>query len=326
MLLDVDLSQVQIPEKLQPDSLRAAQEAAVELLKTDPATFWHNLGEQALHFGLKVLAAIAIYIVGAWIIGRIKKMMQRSFARRKVEPTIASFTTSLVSIVLTTLLIVMTVSALGVNTTSLAALLAAGGMAIGMALSGTVQNFAGGIMLLVFKPFQAGDYIKACGYEGTVKEVTIVSTKILTIDNRVVVLPNGTLSNGTIENFSAQPTRRVDIEVCVGYGTEVEACVAAIQKILSEDNRILTSATNQPAARPVGAVNIAGQPVPDPFVALHHLNANDIAFTIRAWVLSADYWPVYYDLQRRFYTELPKQGFGFAYPHCDVTILNAPQS
>lgn len=319
MFFQVDLTQV--PENLQPDSLRKAHEAAVELLKNDPATFWHNIEQSAIQFGLKVLAAILIYIVGAWLIGRVKKMLERMFRRKNTERTMASFVSSLVSIVLTVLLIVITVSTLGVDTTSIAALLAAGGMAIGMALSGTVQNFAGGIMILAFKPFKAGDFIDACGYKGTVMEVTIVSTKILTVDNRVVVLPNGTLSNGTVDNYSAQPLRRVDMEVSVGYGTDAEACEAAIKKILLEDKRILTSADERPATRGVASVNTKDLPIPDPFVALLRLNANDITFVVRSWVKSEDYWGVYFDLQKRFYTDLPKQGFAFAYPHCDVTIL-----
>ncbi len=319
MFLDVDLSTID-QEKL--DSLRVVQQEAVELLKTDPNAFWHSLGQSALNFGLKVLAALIIYIVGAWVIKRVKKAMERSFKRRKTEPTIASFTSSLVSITLTVLLIVITVSTLGVNTTSLAALLAAGGMAIGMALSGTVQNFAGGIMLLMFKPFKAGDYINACGYQGTVMEVNIVSTKLLTIDNRVVILPNGTLSNGTIDNFSAQPLRRIDLEVSVAFGTDVDTCVEAIQHILSEDERILTSKDMSPASTGPTAVKVPTHPVPDPFVALHHLNQNDITFIVRAWVRQEDYWDVYFMLQKRFYSELPEHGCNFAYPHCDVTILN----
>lgn len=319
MFLQIDLAN---PNPAKIDSLKQVHQEAVELLKTDPTTFWHNLGESAIHFGLKVLAAIVIYLVGAWLIGRVKKMLARTFKRKNTEPTMASFITSLTSIGLTILLIVVTISTLGVNTTSIAALLAAGGMAIGMALSGTVQNFAGGIMLLVFKPFQAGDFIDACGYKGVVKEVTIVSTKILTTDNRVVILPNGTLSNGTIDNYSAQSLRRVDMEVSVAYGSDADACEATIREMLAADKRILTSADQRPAPKGVAAVNTKELPIPDPFVALLRLNANDITFVVRAWVRTEDYWNVYFALQKTFYTELPKRGFGFAYPHCDVTILN----
>ena len=316
--LDIDLAN---PNVLPPDSLREVTHAILQRAHEDPVTFWHELSSQALHFGIKVLAAIVIYIVGAWLISREKKLLERVFERRKTEPTLASFVTSFVSISLTVLLIIITVSTLGVDTTSLAALLAAGGMAIGMALSGTVQNFAGGIMLLVFKPFKAGEFIEAQGYSGVVKEVNIVSTKILTTDNHVVILPNGTLSNGNINNYSAQQVRRVDWEVSVGYSTDAEACIDCIKKMLLEDKRVLTSADERPELKTTSSVDTQGEPIPDPFVAVKSLNSNDITFVIRAWVRSENYWDVFFDMQQRYYTELPKHGFDFAYPHCDVTIL-----
>ena len=295
------------------------------MLKNDPNTFWQQVLDAITHFGLKVLMALVIYFVGAWIIRRVKKAMEKMFARKQTERTLASFISSLVSISLTVLLIVMTISILGVDTTSFAALLAAGGMAIGMALSGTVQNFAGGIMLLIFKPFKAGDFIEACGYKGTVMETTIVSTKILTTDNRVVILPNGSLSNGTIDNYSAQPLRRVDWEVSVGYGTDAEACKQALLEMLHSDERILTSADERPAVESKSGVNTKELPIPDPFVALLRLNANDITFVVRAWVRTENYWDVFFHFSQMFYTELPKRGFTFAYPHCDVTILSDNQ-
>ncbi len=319
MLLQINLNTAD-PAKL--DSLKQVQAEALELLKTDPNAFWQSFTDSAIQFGLKLLAALAIYLIGAWLISRVKKMLERVFKRKQTERTLASFVTSLVSISLTVLLIIVTISTLGVNTTSLAALLAAGGMAIGMALSGTVQNFAGGIMLLAFKPFKAGDFIEACGHKGTVMEVNIVNTKILTIDNRVVILPNGTLSNGTIDNYSAQSLRRVDLEVSVSYGSDAEQCEAAIRELLATEKRILTSKDERPSTQGAASINTKGMPIPDPFVALLRLNSNDITFIVRAWVRSEDYWDVYFYLQKTFYTELPKRGFSFAYPHCDVTILN----
>lgn len=301
------------------DSVRTA---AMQMLRENPSEFWTNLTDQALHFGLKVLAALAIYVVGAWLINRLKKLLVKVFAKRQTEETLASFLISFVSIILTVLLIIVTVSTLGVDTTSLAALLAAGGMAIGMALSGTVQNFAGGIMLLAFKPFKAGDFIETQGIKGIVKEVTIVSTKILTPDNRVVIIPNGSLSSETIDNYSAQPLRRVDWEVSVAYGTDADECVKALLELVLLDMRVLTSKDERPKAVSSSAVDMKQEPIPDPYVGLKSLNSNDISFVVRAWVRSDDYWDVFFDGQKRFYTELQKRGFQFAYPHCDVTILN----
>lgn len=289
------------------DSLKNATAALVEQMKSDPNTLLKSFGQEAIQFGLKVLAALAIYIVGAWLIKKVKNILKAFFNKKGTEGTLASFVQSFVSIALYVLLAIITISTLGINTTSLAALLAAGGMAIGMALSGTVQNFAGGIMLLVFKPFKAGDFITAQGFTGTVTDVTMVSTKILTVDNRVVVIPNGALSNGTVDNYSAKPLRRVDWTVSVEYGSDAAACQTAIMEILNADKRILNSST--PGAA-------------DPFIALSSLNAHDISFTVRAWVNAADYWGVFFDGNMNFYTILPQKGFSFAYPHMDVTIKN----
>ena len=223
LLQDIAAATAEVEKNiLPPDSVREGARQMIEYAKTDPNGFWQQVGDTMLQFGIKVLGALLIYIVGIWLIGLVKKGLKRMFERRKTERTLASFVTSFVSITLTVLLVVITVSTLGVNTTSLAALLAAGGMAIGMALSGTVQNFAGGLMLLAFKPFKAGDFIEAQGHTGRVMEVNITATKILTPDNRVVILPNGALSNGTINNYSGRPLRRVEWLVSVSYGVDVQ--------------------------------------------------------------------------------------------------------
>ena len=287
------------------DSIKNAADTLLQKAKEDPGTFMHDLGQAMLDFGLKLLAAFVIYFVGAWIIRRIKKALNRVFLRRNTEKTLASFISSLVSITLTVLLIVIAISTLGINTTSLAALLAAGGMAIGMALSGTVSNFAGGIMILVFKPFKVGDFINAQGYSGTVQSVTIVNTKIITTDNRLIIIPNGALSNGNIDNFNVMKLRRLDIEVHVEYGTDSDKCIELLNQIISEDPRILSS--KEPGAK-------------DPFIALMSMDDSNISFITRSWVMAENYWPVKFDLNKAIFTELPKQGFHFEYPHVNVTI------
>lgn len=303
------------------DSIHQITHSMMQQAIHDPQSFWAGIGQQAIHFGLKVLMALIIFAVGYWLTRIVRKVLIGFFTRHKTERTIASFVVSLVNIMLMVILVIITISTLGVDTTSFAALLAAGGMAIGMALSGTVQNFAGGIMLLIFKPFKAGDFIEAMGYMGTVMSVTIVSTKILTTDNRVIILPNGTLFNGTINNFSAQPLRRVDLEVSVEYGTDADACIELLRSMILEDARVLTSKDKRPRATSPSAVDLRDAPIPDPFVGLLSLNANDITFVTRSWVLSENYWDVRFDLQKRFYTELPKHGFSFAYPHMDVKVV-----
>lgn len=319
LFLDIEVPTPTIPPS---DSIRAVTENIIKQATTDPESFWHGVLDSAIHFGLKVLVAFVIYLIGAWLIKRVKRLLVRVFERRHTERTLATFISSLVSITLTVLLVLATIGTLGVDTTSFAALLTAGGMAIGMALSGTVQNFAGGIMLLIFRPFKAGDFVTASGVSGTVMEVTIVSTKVLTPDNRVVVLPNGALFSSNIENVSAQPLRRVNWTVSVEYGSDAEKCMEVILEIVRSDKRILTSADQRPKTNSRSAVNTDGLPIPDPFVALASLNENDISFVVRAWVHKEDYWDVFYDLNLRFYTELPQRGFNFAFPHMDVNITN----
>ena len=290
------------------DSAKLALQQFTEQLTSDPSTALQSLGRTALQFGLKVLAALAIYIVGAWIIKRIKKGLRKMFERRKTDRAMASFISSFVSIALTVVLIIVVIGALGINTTSLASLLAAGGVAIGMALSGTMQNFAGGLMIMAFKPFKAGDFIEAQGYSGVVNEVTIVGTHLTTTDNRNVILPNGALSNGTIVNYNHYPMRRVDIPVSVEYGTDAAACKAKLLEIVKEDGRILD-----------GSIPGAA----DPLVAVQKLADSSVDFLVRIWVKGPDYWSVQFDLNERIYTELPQAGFNFPFPQMDVHVHQA---
>lgn len=287
--------------------LKGSAEKFVEKVTTTPAdVLLKELGSDALQFGLKVLAALAIYFIGAWVIKRIKKLLGNIFERRKTDKAIASFTMSLVSISLTIILIILTVGTLGVNTTSLAAILAAGGMAIGMALSGTVQNFAGGIMLLVFKPFKAGDFIETQGFSGTVSEVNIVSTKLTTTDNRVIVLPNGSLSSGTINNISQNPIRRLEWKIGVEYGSNIDQARKVILGILNADARVLH-----------------GKDAPDePNVKLSGLLDSSVEIQARCWVRTDDYWNLLWEVNELIYNELPKNGIDFPFPQLDVHLHN----
>lgn len=289
----------------QMDSMRVVTHEFAQTLVTEPETALRQLGNDAIQFGIKVLAALAIYVVGAWLIRRVKKLLLRIFSKRNTDKTLSSFIISFVSTMMTVLLIVITISTLGVNTTSLAALLAAGGMAIGMALSGTVQNFAGGIMLLAFKPFKVGDFIEAQGFTGTVTEVSIVNTKLTTTDNKAIIIPNGALSNGNINNYSRFPLRRLEWQIGLEYGTDSAACMELLLTLLKADKRVLDAST--PGAA-------------DPFVALSSLDDSAVVFVVRGWVRSNDYWAVFYDFNNVVYTELPKKGFNFPFPQLDVHL------
>ncbi len=291
-----------------PDSIdvkNAIEELAEVIATTPPNELLTNLLEQAIDFGIKVVAALLIYALGAWLIKFVKRILARYFTRRKTEQAVASFIGSLVSIGLTILLIVVSIGVLGVNTTSFAALLAAGGMAVGMALSGTVQNFAGGIMLLIFKPFKSGDFIEAQGYSGTVTEVTIFSTKLATTDNKVIIIPNGILSNETINNYSERSMRRLEWLVDVEYGSSSSEVKRLLQSIIDGESRILYITTGAPA---------------DPMIELGALKDSSVQFVMRAWVKSDDYWPVFYAINERIYNDLPANGILFPYPQLEVHL------
>ena len=283
---------------------------AIEYIATTPVEeLLPELLKEAINFGIKVLVALLIYFVGAWLIKKIRQMLHKVFERRSTDKAIASFVESLTGISLMVILVIITVGTLGINTTSLAALLAAGGMAIGMALSGTVQNFAGGIMLLVFKPFKAGDFIETQdGYSGTVTDVNIVSTKLTTTDNRIIIIPNGSLSNGTIKNYSMNTMRRIEWLVGVEYGTEAESVKKALNDIVSAEKKALYLSDGAPD---------------NPLVEVNALKDSAVEYVVRVWVKKEDYWSVYYHINEVIYTELPKKGINFPFPQMDVHVKNS---
>ena len=298
------------PEEIaeRADSAKVTIEQFAENLAKDPSTTLQNLGQDAIEFGIKLVVAILVYMLGAWLIGRIKKSLQRVFTRKNTDKVLSSFVISITTITLTILLITAVIGTLGVNTTSFAALLAAGGMAIGMAMSGTVQNFAGGIMILAFKPFKAGDFIEAQGYSGTVTTVSITSTTLTTTDNRTIIIPNGTLINGNINNFSRNPVRRVEWNIGVEYGTDAELCCSKLLELVKADPRVIDSSVKGAA---------------DPSAVVSQLGDSAVVFTVKAWVRTPDYWDVLYDYNKTVYTELPKAGINFPFPQMDVHLKNS---
>ena len=295
-----------IAQRFSADSLQTKGAEIAEILRnTPPKELIEEMVTSIIKFGLKLIIALALYLIGAWLIRKFKNVIARAFTRRGADATLTSFIQSLVTAVLWILLIMCMIGMLGINTTSLAALLAAGGMAIGMAMSGTVQNFAGGLMLLAFKPFKAGDYIEAQGFAGIVKSINIVSTKIITLDNREVILPNGALSNGTINNYSANPIRRIDLTVNVSYGSDADAVKSELMRIIGEEERILNAETS-------GAQ--------DPNVVLSDLKDSSVEFLIRVWVRSSDIREVRYSLTEAIYKGLPANGISFPFPQLDIHL------
>lgn len=261
-----------------------------------------QLIQQAIKMGMEagksILLAVVIAVIGRYAIKFINKLVARMLERRNVEPTVQSFLKSFINITLVVLLIITVVGTLGVNTTSLAALLASAGLAVGMALSGNMQNLAGGLILLFFKPYKVGDFIEVQGVSGTVKAIQIFHTILTTPDNKVLFIPNGPLSSGTVMNYSRNETRRVDFTVSVEYGTEVEKVKAVTLELLKSDSRILQD--------------------PAPFIAVKELADSSVDFTLRVWVNVADYWDVFFNTNERIYAEFNKQGIGFPFPQIQV--------
>ncbi len=290
------------------DSTMVLLKTAAEEFTKDPSGFISQLIQHALDFGLKLIAAVVIYSIGAWLIKKVKRLLRKFFERKGTEQTLSSFVVSLVSITLTVLLLIITIGTLGINTTSFAAILAAGGMAIGMALSGTVQNFAGGLMILIFKPFKVDDYIKAQGYEGFVTEVSIVSTKIRTYAGSIIILPNGALFNGNIDNFSEKPIHRCSWDFSVAYGSDAEKVREVVLGIIKSDTRVIGSETEGAA---------------DPSVCLDKMSDSSVDFVAYGWTSIENYWPVIRSVTEKIYTELPKNGIQFPFPQLDVHMVKS---
>ena len=260
--------------------------------------FIQQLIDWSVSAGGRIIGAIIIFVVGRFLISFLKKMVAKLLAKRQVDPSIQSFVKSLVNILLTILLIIAVIGKLGVETTSFAALLASAGVAIGMALSGNLQNFAGGLIVLLFRPFKVGDWIESQGVSGTVREIQIFHTILTTADNKVIYIPNGALSSGTVTNYSHEDTRRVEWVVGVEYGENYDKVESTVRRILSGDSRILAT--------------------PEPFVALHALDASSVTVVIRVWVKSGDYWGVYFDMNKAIYSVFNKEGIGFPFPQLTV--------
>ncbi len=276
------------------------------LRNTSPEQIMSDLLHQVINFGLKVLAALAIYFIGIWVAKRIKVILAEAMVKRDTEKSVQTFVLSMVSAVLTILVIIFSISALGINTTAFAAILAAMGMAIGMAMSGAISNLAGGVLILLFKPFKIGDNIVANGYEGIVKYISIFNTMIQTHDNVSIYIPNGILSNGSIVNYFRNETRRINIDVGVEYGTDFDHMKEVCMGIINADSRVLR-AKDEAAAQ-------------DPTVNIKTLGDSAVVFNIRCWVKAEDYWSVYHYLQNTIYAELPKNGIGFPFPQMDIHI------
>ena len=260
-----------------------------------------TLGQIVANFGTKLIAAIAIWVIGFWVVKKIVASISFGMKKHEVDPSLASFTQSFLTITLKVFVVIIILTTLGVQMTSIVAVLGAASLAIGMALSGTLQNVAGGMIILLFKPFKVGDVIvTANGDKGIVKKIMIFTTELHTFDNQVLFLPNGALSNGVITNLSQGKNRRTDLTVAISYGDDIEKARATALKILSKDKRVLKN--------------------PAPEIILASLDDSAVTLIVRYWTKFDDLLPAQADILETIYKEFPKNKLHFPFPQMDVHV------
>jgi len=246
-----------------------------------------------------VIAAI-IFFGGRYVIKLLMALIRKLFERSGWDQILIDFVCAIVNAILLLVVIVAALDQLGVNTTSLIALIGAAGLAVGLAMQNSLQNFAAGVMLIVFRPFKAGDFVEAGGVSGVVEAISIFTTTLRTPDNREIIIPNGKIYDGTITNFSARPTRRVDLVFGIGYGDDIKKAKEVIDKLIADDERILKD--------------------PEPLVAVGELGESSVNFRVRPWVNSEDYWAVYFDLTERVKLAFDENSISIPFPQMDVHL------
>lgn len=291
-----------ISDSTKVDATQKIAEEVHKVSKMDLSDFLEMIireGSQfAVKLGGKIAFAILVFVIGKFLISLVIKMMRKLMEKRNFDASVRSFVDSFINILLTIILIFAVISVLGVDITAFAALLASAGVGIGMALSGNLSNFAGGLIILLFKPYRVGDAIDFQGVVGAVKEIQIFHTIMTTFDNKTVYIPNGSLSSGIITNFTHQQYRRVDWVIGVEYGTDYEYVKSVLQEMVNADKRILED--------------------PAPFIALHQLADSSVNVTMRCWVKAPDYWDVYFSMNQNIYKTFNEKGIGFPFPQLTV--------
>ena len=255
-----------------------------------------------VEYGPKLIGAIVVLLLGLWIIKIITKAVSKIMKKKNTDPSLASFIKSLTTILLKVLLVISVMGMVGIEMTSFIAILGAAGLAVGLALSGTLQNFAGGVMILIFKPFKVGDFIEAQGYTGTVSEIQLFNTLLKSTDNKIIIIPNGGLSTSSMINYSAESERRVDWTFGIGYGDDIDTAKSVLFELIHADNRILKN--------------------PEPFVAVSELADSSVNFAVRVWVKAEDYWGVFFDMNETVYKTFSEKNLNIPYPQMDVHVHN----
>lgn len=254
-------------------------------------------------YGPDIVLAIITLIVGLWIIKMVSRTVRKVLTKREFDASLTPFLVTLLNIALKAALVVSVIDMVGIEVTSFVAIIGAAGLAVGLALQGTLQNFAGGVIILILKPFKVGDVIDAKGYLGTVKEIQIFYTIINTFDKKVVYIPNGSLANSDMTNISKEEERRNEWKFGIAYGDDVDKAKELIKKLIDEDERILKE--------------------PEPFIALHSLGDSSVNIVVRTWSKADNLWPVYFDMNEKVYKEFPKHGLNIPFPQMDVHVHNS---
>lgn len=253
---------------------------------------------QGIEWAINIAAALAIFFIGKWIAKRLVKFAEKLMYRGKVDETLISFLSNVLFGLALTLVVIAAISRLGVETTSLAAVIAAAGLAIGLSLQSSLSNLAAGVMLITFRPFRKNDYVEVAGVAGTVEAVNIFTTHLKTPDNKAVIVPNGSIINDNITNYSAKPTRRIDMVFGVGYGDDLKKVREVLEDIVANEPRILKD--------------------PKPDIAVSELAASSVNFVVRPWVASSEYWDVYFHLTETVKLRFDEEGITIPYPQRDV--------
>ena len=253
-------------------------------------------------YGLNIVGAIVILVLGRIVAGIVKKIIRSIMTKNKVEETLTSFVTSISYFAMMTFVLIAAINKLGIQTASFVAILGAAGLAVGLALQGSLSNFAAGVLMIIFKPLKVGDYVEAGGAAGAVEEVGIFTTIIKTPDNKKVIVPNSGVTGGNITNYSANPVRRVDIVAGVSYGDDIDKVKKVLSEIQAEDERILKD--------------------PAPMIGLVELGDSSVNFTVRSWVKTADYWNVFFDTQEKIKKRFDAEGISIPFPQQDVHIIS----
>lgn len=260
------------------------------------------LSNTVIEYGPKLIGAVIVWIIGSMLIKKIVNIFNRALDKRKTDASLRPFLKSMVNILLKVMLAISVLGMLGVEMTSFIALLGAAGLAVGMALSGTLQNFAGGVMILIFKPFKVSDFIDAQGHKGVVKEIQIFNTILTDLDNKTIILPNGSLSTSSMVNYSTQPIRRVDFTFGIGYGDSVEKARGIINVLIKNDQRIVND--------------------PEHFIGVSGLGDSSVNLTVRVWAKGEDYWGIFFDMNENVYNAFNKEGINIPFPQMDVHLHN----